>query len=108
MNNRLIAVGALVALVACGAVSAQGWPNRPIRLIVPFAAGGPSDVVGRGVAARLQENLGQPVIVAIRARANSPIGATLGAKGQPEGTQRTDGSVGSFDDNIVHNLIQGT
>ena len=75
MKNRVIAVGALAALVACSAVSAQGWPNRPIRLIVPFAAGGPSDVVGREVAARLQENLGQPVIVDIRAGANSTIGA---------------------------------
>jgi tripartite-type tricarboxylate transporter receptor subunit TctC len=102
MKNRFIAASALAALLACSAASAQGWPNRPIRLIVPFAAGGPSDIVGREVAARLQENLGQPVIVDIRAGANSTIGATMAAKANPDGNTLLIGSVGTFAINMVN------
>jgi tripartite-type tricarboxylate transporter receptor subunit TctC len=94
-----------VVLLACvlgaGAVSAQSWPSRPIRMIIPFAAGGPSDVVGREVAARLQEQLGQPVLADIRAGANSTIGAALAAKASPDGHTILIGSVGTFAINMV-------
>jgi tripartite-type tricarboxylate transporter receptor subunit TctC len=90
-----------VAALACSTAFAQAWPSRPIRMIVPFAAGGPSDVVGREVAARLQEVLGQPVIVDIRAGANSTIGAALGAKANPDGYTILIGSVGTFAINMI-------
>ncbi|MBY0436561.1 MAG: tripartite tricarboxylate transporter substrate binding protein [Burkholderiales bacterium] len=102
MNKRLIIGSILAGLLASSMVSAQGWPNRPIRLIVPFAAGGPSDVVGREVAARLQENLGQPIVVDIRAGANSTIGATMAAKANPDGNTLLIGSVGTFAINMVN------
>lgn len=96
-------IGSLVmGAVACSAAIAQEWPSRPIRMIVPFAAGGPSDVVGREVAARLQEHLGQPVIVDIRAGANSRIGATMAAKATPDGHTILIGSVGTFAINMVN------
>lgn len=102
MNKRLIIGSILAGLLVSGMASAQGWPNRPIRLIVPFAAGGPSDVVGREVAARLQENLGQTIVVDIRAGANSTIGATMAAKANPDGNTLLIGSVGTFAINMVN------
>ena len=59
--------GALIALFAAIAsfdpVQAQSWPQRPLRLLVPFAAGGNIDVMGRLMASRLSETIGQQVIV---------------------------------------------
>ena len=63
--RRISAVAAL-AVVACAVASpalAQNFPNRPIRIVVPFAAGGAVDTVGRIVAAKMADHLGQPVIV---------------------------------------------
>lgn len=102
MKNIRIAAMAVAGILACSAAGAQSWPNRPIRMIVPFAAGGPSDVVGREVAARLQDNLGQPVIVDIRAGANSRIGATMAAQATPDGNTILIGSVGTFAINMVN------
>ncbi len=103
MIRRRLGTWALVAagMLAVGAAAAQNWPSRPVRMIVPFAAGGPSDVVGREVAARLQEQLGQPVLVDIRAGANSTIGAALAAKASPDGHTLLIGSVGTFAINMV-------
>jgi len=102
MKARLLIGSLIIGAVACSAAVAQEWPSRPIRMIVPFAAGGPSDVVGREVAARLQEHLGQPVIVDIRAGANSRIGATMAAKATPDGHTILIGSVGTFAINMVN------
>jgi tripartite-type tricarboxylate transporter receptor subunit TctC len=102
MRASLFIGGLVAGVLACSVAGAQGWPNRPIRMIVPFAAGGPSDVVGREVAARLQENLGQPVVVDIRAGANSTIGATMAAKATPDGNTILIGSVGTFAINMVN------
>jgi tripartite-type tricarboxylate transporter receptor subunit TctC len=104
--NRSLSRVLLVAALGFGlglppVASAQAWPSRPIRMIQPFAAGGPSDVVGREVAARMQEVLGQPVLVDIRAGANSTIGATLAAKATPDGYTILIGSVGTFAINMV-------
>jgi len=87
---------ALVALVVlgAGAATAQPYPNHPIRIIVPFAAGGAVDALARIISARLQEQLGQPVIVENRAGAGGMTGADLVAKAPPDGytiLQNTNG-----------------
>src|SRR6185369_6185300 len=64
---------------------AQEYPTRPIKIIVPFAAGGPADVYARFIGVRLQEALGQPVVVADRPGAGSIIGTDAVAKSAPDG-----------------------
>ena len=81
---RLLLV-TLTTLGVGGAVSAQHYPSRPIRLVVPFAAGGSVDTIARVVAAKLSENFGQPVIVENRTGAGGNVGADLVAKSAPDG-----------------------
>jgi len=73
------------ALACCGAALAQGYPNHPVKIIVPFAAGGPADVYARFLAQRLQEAMGQPFIVDDRPGAGSIVGTDAAAKSAPDG-----------------------
>jgi tripartite-type tricarboxylate transporter receptor subunit TctC len=79
-----VLAGACLALTALGA-AAQDYPTRPLRIIVPFAPGGSADVFGRFIAQRLQETLGQNVIVDNRPGAGSVIGTDAVAKSAPDG-----------------------
>jgi len=72
-------------LVFTAAAFAQAYPTRQIRLIVPFAAGGPADLLGRIIADEMSKDLGQQVFVDNRSGANTIIGAELGAKASPDG-----------------------
>ena len=74
----------IMALAAC-AVRAQDYPNRPVKIIVPFAAGGPADVYARFLAQRLQEAMGQPFVVEDRPGAGSVTGTDAVAKSPPDG-----------------------
>jgi tripartite-type tricarboxylate transporter receptor subunit TctC len=67
--------------------AAQTWPTRPLTLVVPFAAGGPSDVAGRIIAQRLGEVLGQQVIVENPSGAGGTLGSSRVAKAPPDGYQ---------------------
>ena len=75
----------LAALVFAGAAPAQNWPVHPVRVIVPFAPGGPTDVMARILAQKLSEGFGQQFIVENRAGAGGNIGMNLAAKAAPDG-----------------------
>jgi tripartite-type tricarboxylate transporter receptor subunit TctC len=79
--------GALVALLALAApwAAAEDYPSKTVRIIVPFAAGGPADVYARFIATRLQESLGQSFVVDNRPGAGSIIGTDAVAKSPPDG-----------------------
>jgi tripartite-type tricarboxylate transporter receptor subunit TctC len=64
---------------------AQGYPSKPIRIIVPFAAGGAVDVIARLVGGKMSENVGQPIIVENRPGASGTLGADMVAKSPPDG-----------------------
>lgn len=76
----------LAAVVSLGtSAQAQSWPSKPIRIIVPYAAGGPTDTLGRNLASRLSSRLGQPVIVDNRPGAGGVIGVDAVVKAAPDG-----------------------
>jgi tripartite-type tricarboxylate transporter receptor subunit TctC len=79
------ALMALAAVAASGPLAAQSYPERPITLIVPFAAGGPSDTVGRLVADHLGRTLGQQIVVENVGGAGGTLGAERAAKAAPDG-----------------------
>jgi tripartite-type tricarboxylate transporter receptor subunit TctC len=87
MKTRLIALALAAALLFAFAVPsfAQNYPNRPITLIVPFAPGGPADVLGRLVGQKMSEDLGQQVVIDNRSGANTIVGAQFVARAQPDG-----------------------
>jgi tripartite-type tricarboxylate transporter receptor subunit TctC len=88
VNNRRSFIGgaaALLAISVTGTAQAQSYPSKPIRLIVPFSAGGSSDLLGRIVAQKLGERLGQPIIVENRAGAGAMLGSSYVAKSEPDG-----------------------
>jgi tripartite-type tricarboxylate transporter receptor subunit TctC len=89
-----VAIAAFVALFAESAL-AQVYPNKPIHLIVPFAAGGGNDNVARLVGKRLADSLGQPVLIDNRPGAGGVVGAELAAKAAPDGYTLFLGGVGS-------------
>ena len=78
-----------------GAAFAQGFPNRPVRLIVPFPAGGTTDILARAIAQKLSESLGQSFVVDNRPGAGGNIGSDLVAKSPPDGYTLLMGTVGT-------------
>jgi tripartite-type tricarboxylate transporter receptor subunit TctC len=78
---------AVVSLSAIGAAFAQNaaYPGRPVRLVVPFAAGGTNDILGRIVAEKFSEKLGQPFVADNRGGANTVVGSEIVARATPDG-----------------------
>jgi len=85
--TRRAALAGAGAVLAAPAVRAQGaWPNRPVRLVVPFPPGGSNDVVARPLAERLQQRLGQPVVIENRVGGSGTSGpAAMAATAKPDG-----------------------
>ncbi len=84
MKRRLV-LGLCAALPFAGDAGAQTWPTKPIRLVVGYSAGGGNDLIARIVGAKLQEKLGQPIVVDNKPGAQSIVAAELVAKAQPDG-----------------------
>ena len=86
MRRLISTIVAAVALTTlAGAAAGQDYPTRPVKILVPFAAGGPADVYARFLAQRLQESMGQPFVVENRPGAGAIIGTDAAAKSPPDG-----------------------
>jgi tripartite-type tricarboxylate transporter receptor subunit TctC len=92
-HGRLAQVLALAATLVAGSAVAQSWPNKPVSLIVPFPAGGTTDVLARALAERLTVSLGQTVIVESKPGAGATLGADYVAKAKPDGYTLLVGAV---------------
>jgi tripartite-type tricarboxylate transporter receptor subunit TctC len=95
------AVGLASACVAADALAQSAtYPTRPIRMIVPLPAGGPTDILARLVAMPLQERIGQPVVVDNRPGASGNIGAEMAARAAPDGHTLFAGTSGPLANNV--------
>lgn len=84
--TRRLTLAAFAATCFAGQAEAQGsYPDKPIRMVIPFAAGGPTDVVGRLLAPRISETLGQQVVVENKPGATGNIGTAMVADARPDG-----------------------
>jgi tripartite-type tricarboxylate transporter receptor subunit TctC len=91
------------ALLLATTVSAQSWPDRPVRVIMPFAPGGNGDTTIRIIAARLQEQLGQPVVVENKPGAGGSIGTAEAARARPDGYTLLGSTAGPL---VINPLVQ--
>ncbi len=96
--KRKFARWAALALVSCPgpSLAQSSYPNRPVRIVVPFAPGGASDFVGRIIQPRLSELLGQPIVIENRGGAAGTIGMEVAARSAPDGYTLVLANVGSM------------
>ena len=85
LRCALISMGALVCIASPTITQAQSWPDKPIKLIIPFAPGGTTDILGRIFAQQMTTVLGQNVIVENKGGAGGNIGAEVVANSPPNG-----------------------
>ena len=85
LSPRFALVAGLAATLACTGVLGQSWPAKPIRLVVPFSAGGANDLMARAAAEGASRALGQPIIVDNKPGAGATLGADIVAKSAPDG-----------------------
>ncbi len=97
-NRRLVLTSialAAINFVAFSAAAQSAWPNKPVRIVVPFAPGGTTDILARAVAPELAKAFGQPFVVDNRAGAGGNVGADLVAKSPADGYTILMGTVGT-------------
>jgi len=99
--NRLVTCAVALVLLGSASAFAQSFPTKPIRIVIPFVAGGSSDIVGRAIGSKFQEFLGQPAVVENRPGANGSIAAEFVAKADPDGHTVLVGSIGVFSINAA-------
>jgi tripartite-type tricarboxylate transporter receptor subunit TctC len=97
MKRIATAMAAMLALA--GSAGAQQWPTRPVTMVIPFAAGGPTDVLGRIMGERLGQILGQQVVIENVGGAGGMIGSSRISKGAADGSQFLLGTVGTHAQN---------
>src|SRR5689334_24598284 len=92
LMRTIAAAAALLAAVACASAQAQApaasqgaYPNKPVKIIVPFAAGGPADIYARAIGEKLQSALGQPFVVENKPGGGAVVGTDLVAKSPADG-----------------------
>jgi tripartite-type tricarboxylate transporter receptor subunit TctC len=111
MRRRYWSAAAVVLLILSQSVFAQPYPNKPIRLISPFPAGGAVDLIARGIGQKMAEQMGQPVVVENRAGASGAIGAEAVARAAPDGytlligTTTTHGISPALNPKLPYNAI---
>lgn len=93
MKHTSTALLAAIVTIAAGAAQAQSYPSRPVRMISPNPPGGANDTIGRIVAAKLGETLGQPIVIDNRGGGGGVIGAEIAAAAAPDGYTLLAGSV---------------
>ncbi|HEY7744540.1 MAG TPA: tripartite tricarboxylate transporter substrate binding protein [Burkholderiales bacterium] len=92
----------IAVLATAGAAGAQDWPARPVRIVVPWAPGGATDIIARPLAQKLTERLGQQFIVDNRGGANSLIGTDIAAKAPPDGYTILFNTLAAFTQNTSY------
>jgi tripartite-type tricarboxylate transporter receptor subunit TctC len=97
LNRSLCLAGlsAFAALAALPALAQSGWPNKPVRIIVPFAAGGTTDILARAIAPELTKAFGQPFVIDNRGGAGGNLGTDVVAKSPADGYTLVMGTVGT-------------
>jgi tripartite-type tricarboxylate transporter receptor subunit TctC len=98
VTKQILAAIGLAA--ACATAVGQTYPSKPIRFVVATAAGGASDIVARTVAERMQEGLGQPIVVEAKPGANGNLAAEFVAKAAPDGYTMMMGTIGVMAINV--------
>ncbi|SFK28302.1 Bug family tripartite tricarboxylate transporter substrate binding protein [Falsiroseomonas stagni] len=97
MNRRTLLTAATALLAAPRLAVAQGaWPERPVRVIVPFTPGGTTDILGRAIAAELQEVFNQPFVIENRGGAGGTVGSEVVARAAPDGYTLMMGHIGTL------------
>ncbi len=94
--TRRAAVAAALLVLGVGGAPAQDYPNRPVKVVVPFPAGGGTDALTRFITKGLEQRLGQPFVIENRSGAGTTIGATAVARAEPDGYTIMVGTASTF------------
>ena len=100
MKSNALKTVAVLALAGMSCIAQAQYPNKPIKMVVPFPAGGTTDIMARAMAAELQKSFGQAVIVENKAGAGGNIGSDYVAKAAPDGYTLLMGTVGTHAINV--------